>query len=60
MNVWKYTGLGTELTMTNGDVGALIFNDGEAWATKATLEWKEDGTIYNFITGGLFVNGYRD
>ena len=57
LNVWKYTGLGTELTMTNGDVGALIFNNGEAWATKATLEWKEDGNIYNFITGGLFVNG---
>ena len=59
-NVWKYTGLQSEYTKgSKWDVGALIFNDGEKLGQKAVREWK-DGKYYDFISGKMFDNGYKN
>ena len=54
-NIWYYVG-----SEKWGDVGTLVFNDGESCAIKAIREWKDTGDIYNWTTGQIFNNGYKD
>ncbi|MBQ7384138.1 MAG: hypothetical protein IJV72_05030, partial [Clostridia bacterium] len=54
-NIWYYEG-----SQNWNDVGTLVFNDGESCAIKAIREWKENGDVYNWTTGTLFNNGYKD
>ena len=54
-NVWYYVG-----SENWGDVGTLVFNEGESCAIKAIREWKDDGNVYNWTTGQIFNNGYKD
>lgn len=54
-NVWYYEG-----AEDWKDVGTLVFNEGESCAIKAIREWKDNGDIYNFTTGMIFNNGYKD
>ena len=54
-NIWYYVG-----SDKWGDVGTLVFNDGESCAIKAIREWKDNGDVYNFTTGRPFNNGYKD
>ena len=54
-NIWYYEG-----SQSWGDVGTLVFNEGEACAIKAIREWKDNGDVYNWTTGKIFNNGYKD
>ena len=54
-NIWYYEG-----SEKWGDVGTLVFNEGEACAIKAIREFKDNGDVYNFTTGMPFNNGYKD
>lgn len=54
-NVWYYDG-----SQNWGDVGTLVFNDGQSCAIKAIREWKDNGDVYNWTTGTIFNNGYKD
>ena len=54
-NIWYYEG-----SQNWGDVGTLVFNEGESCAIKAIREWKDNGDVYNWTTGTLFNNGYKD
>ena len=54
-NVWYYEG-----SQNWGDVGTLVFNEGESCAIKAIREWKDNGDVYNWTTGTIFNNGYKD
>ena len=54
-NIWDYVG-----SEKWDDVGTLVFNEGEACAVKAIREWKANGDIYNWSTGQIFNNGYKD
>lgn len=54
-NIWYYEG-----SQNWGDVGTLVFNDGESCAIKAIREWKANGDVYNWTTGTPFNNGYKD
>ena len=54
-NIWYYEG-----SEKWGDVGTLVFNEGEACAIKAIREFKANGDVYNFTTGMPFSNGYKD
>ncbi|MBO5294687.1 MAG: hypothetical protein J6B71_05545, partial [Clostridia bacterium] len=54
-NIWYYEG-----SEKWGDVGTLVFNEGEACAIKAIREFKTNGDVYNFTTGMPFNNGYKD
>ena len=52
-NIWYYEG-----SQNWGDVGTLVFNEGESCAIKAIREWKDSGDVYNWTTGTPFNNGY--
>ena len=54
-NIWYYEG-----SEKWGDVGTLVFNEGEACAIKAIREFKTNGDVYNWTTGMPFNNGYKD
>lgn len=54
-NIWYYDG-----SEKWGDVGTLVFNEGESCAIKAIREWKDNGDVYNWTTGMPFNNGYKD
>ncbi|MBO7311058.1 MAG: hypothetical protein J6U86_06680, partial [Clostridia bacterium] len=55
-NIWYYEG-----SQEWADVGTLVFNEGEAGcAIKAIREWRNDGNIYNWTTGHIFDNTYKD
>ena len=54
-NIWYYEG-----SENWGDVGTLVFNEGESCAIKAIREFRENGDVYNWTTGELFNNGYKD
>ena len=54
-NVWYYVG-----SENWGDIGTLVFNEGECCAIKAIREFKENGEVYNFTTNLPFNNGYKD
>ena len=54
-NIWYYEG-----SQNWGDVGTLVFNEGESCAIKAIREWKDSGDVYNWTTGTPFNNGYKD
>ena len=54
-NIWYYVG-----SDKWGDIGTLVFNEGESCAIKAIREWKDNGDVYNWTTGQIFNNGYKD
>ena len=54
-NVWYYVD-----SENWGDVGTLVFNEGESCAIKAIREFKENGEVYNFTTNLPFNRGYKD
>ena len=54
-NIWYYVG-----SENWGDVGTLVFNEGESCAIKAIREWRDNGDVYNWTTGMPFNNGYKD
>ena len=55
VDVWYYEG-----SDAWDDVGTLVFNDGEAFATKIVRRWEENGQIIDHTNNRPFSNGYKD
>ena len=55
VDVWYYEG-----SDAWDDVGTLVFNDGEAFATKIVRRWGTDGQIIDHTNNRPFSNGYKD